>query len=93
MTMLQLLDGESLQVAIDFGNLLGSGETLSSVTGVTVDPTGELSIGAPAISGDTIVFTTDATSATVVGRRYLLTGTVVTSDSETLVEYATVALL
>lgn len=93
MTMLQLLDGESLQVAIDYSALLGSGETLSSVTGVIVDPTGELSLGSPSISGDTIVFTVDATSATTPGRRYLCTGTVVTSDSETLVERATVALL
>lgn len=93
MTMMQLIDGESLSVAIDFANLLGDGESLSSVTGVTVDPTAELALGAPAISGTTIVFTADATSATVVGRRYRVTGTVVTSNSETLLEHATIALL
>jgi len=93
MTMMQLIDGESIVVAIDYSELLGSGETLSSVTGVTVDPTGELTLGTPAISGDTVVVSAAATSATEVGRRYLLTSTVVTSDDETLVERATVALM
>ena len=93
MTMLLIIDGESLTVAIDYADLLATGESLASVTGVTCDPTSELSIGTPAISGTTIVFAADATSATVVGRRYRLTGTVVKNTGKTAREYATVAML
>lgn len=77
MTMMQILNGEDPLVAIDFGDLLASGESLSSATSVTVDPSGELELGAPSISGDQMVFTADATSATVVGHRYRITGTAV----------------
>ena len=93
MTMMQILDGEDPQVAIEFAALLVDDETLSSATSVTVDPTGELELGSPSISGTQMVFTADATSATVVGHRYRITGTAVKSTGKTVKEYATVALL
>ncbi len=92
MSILQLLPSEVVAVAIDFGNLLGSGETISSVTSVTADPTGELSLGAASISGDQVIVVVTATSG-VAGRRYLLTATIRTSASETLKEYTTIAML
>lgn len=93
MTMMQILDGEVQSPAIEFSALLATGETLSSGAAVVADPTGELSLASAAISGTTVTFTADATSATVVGRRYEITGTVVTSTGRTLKEKATVALM
>lgn len=88
MTMQQINEGETRSDDIDFSALLGSGDSLDSVTGVVEDPTGDLTIGSPSIVGDTIVFTV---LGTVVGKRYRLAGTVVTANGETLVEYATIA--
>ena len=94
MSLLQIIPGEILNVAIDFGSLLGSGETLSTAAAIVVNPTGELTIGTATISGDQVVFIVTTTGASVVaGRRYLLTSQVTTSASETLKEYATIAIL
>ena len=94
MSIMQIVDGEVVAVAIDFGSLLGSGETLSSVSSVTSDPTGELTLGTASISGDQVVFTVTASGSSVAeGRRYLIEATVVTSSAETLKEHATIAIL
>lgn len=88
MTMQQINEGETRSDDIDFAALLGSGDSLDSVTGVVEDPAGDLTIGSPSIVGDTIVFTV---LGTVVGKRYRLTGTVVTTNGEVLVEFTTIA--
>ena len=50
---------ETLPYAIDFTNLLPTGDTLASVTSVTATPsgTGHLTLGTAAISGTEVQFT------------------------------------
>lgn len=90
MTMQQVNTGETRTDSVDFAALLGSSVTLSSVTSVVADPDGDLEFGTATIVGTSVVFTV---TGVVVGTRYLLTATVVTSSGETLVEYATIAAL
>jgi hypothetical protein len=92
MTMMQVLPAEIVAIAFDFGELLGSGETISTIVGVVADPTGELSIGTSSISGEQVVVTVTGTAA-VAGRRYELTATITTSAGQTRKEHATIAAL
>jgi hypothetical protein len=89
---MQLIPAEIVTVAFDFGELLGSGETISTITSVVADPTGELTIGTPSISGDQVVVKVTGTAA-VAGRRYELTATITTSAAQTRKEHATIAAL
>lgn len=85
MTMQQINTGETRTDSVDFAALLGSGVTLSSVTSVVADPDGDLEFGTATIVGTSVVFTV---TGVVVGKRYEVTVTVVTSSVETLVEKA-----
>ena len=72
----------------DFTNKMGTGETLSAVSGFTVtDQTGTVSadaaVGAGTISGDTV---TASVSGGVAGNLYVLACEVTTSLGQTLVD-------
>ena len=88
MVMMQVISSDARTPAIDFAALLAGSDSLASVTSVTVDPLGDFTATGQSISGTYVVF--DVTG-TVEGRRYLLTAIAVTSDGETLTEYATIA--
>lgn len=66
--------------AIDFANDIGSGDSLTSVTSVTVTPTGP-TITEETISGTTVTFTIDGGTHETM---YLIEAIAVTTDGETL---------
>jgi len=72
--------GETRQFSMEFASLLGDEETLSGPV-VTSNPSG-LTIGAPSVSGSTIVFTVSSGAHPV---RYRVEVTVETSGGATLV--------
>ena len=72
---------ESLLYAMDFVNLLATGDSLASITSVTDTPTGELTITGEVIAGTTVTFTVaDGTDQTT----YHIEVIVVTANGETL---------
>ena len=89
MTMRQVVYGETRSGAVEFAALLATGDSLTGTPTVTARPAGDLTISGVAISGTTVVFTV---TGVVRGRRYRLTVTCATANSETLVEQeATIA--
>ena len=88
MTILQVISSDARNPAIEFAALLVDGDSLTSVTSVTVDPTGDFTATSQAISGTLVTF---GVTGTIEGRRYLLTAIAVTTNGETLTEYATIA--
>jgi ABC-type uncharacterized transport system YnjBCD ATPase subunit len=58
-TVLIKQPGETLPYAIDFTNLIPTGDSLSSVTSVTATPSGsgDLTLGSASISGTQVQFT------------------------------------
>lgn len=66
---------------LDFGDLLSSGETVSTVSSSSVTPSGELSINSTSVSGSQVQFTLSAGTA---GKRYKVFAEVSTSSSQTL---------
>lgn len=88
MTIMQVLNPDDRVVGIDFAALLVTGDSLTSVTSVTVDPLGDFTATSQSISGTKVIF---SVTGTIEGRRYLLTAIAVTTNGETLTEYATIA--
>ncbi len=88
MTMMQMITADDRNPAIEFAALLTDGDSLSTVTSVTVDPLGDFTATDQAISGTLVTF---SVTGTVAGRRYRLTAIAVTANGETLTEYATIA--
>ena len=72
-------EGELITYAMEFANLLATGESLSSVTDVTASPTG-LTIGSASISGTEVRF---AISAGVHHKKYRVQVEVITSTGNT----------
>ena len=72
---------EVIRRDVDFGDLLFSGESLSTVGSSSVTPSGELAIDSTSISGSTVQVTL---SAGVSGKRYKVFLQVTTSASQTL---------
>lgn len=71
--------GESLLLSMDFAELLEAGETISSITNITVLPLGP-TLGAGAISGSEVRFRASGGAA---GASYEVTVTIVTSAGNT----------
>lgn len=77
-TVLVKQPGETLPYAIDFTNLIPTGESLSSVTSVTATPSGsgDLTLGSATISGTQVQFTIEGG---IEGKMYRIEAVVATS--------------
>jgi hypothetical protein len=77
-TVLVKQPGETLPYAIDFTNLIPTGDSLSSVTSVTATPSGsgDLTLGAATISGTQVQFTIEGG---IEGTMYRVEAIVVTA--------------
>ena len=67
--VIQMYEGESLLIDVDFSSLFRSGETIASVDSVTIEPTGP-TLGTPSSSGTIAQFRVSGISS---GVNYLLT--------------------
>ena len=72
---------EVVTYSMDYKNLLAAGETISSVSGVTTDPSGP-TIGTPAADGTSTKVNFSITGGTD-GTTYRIEATVVTTSSNT----------
>ena len=79
--VLEKTETEVLLRNFEFGSRLASTETISTVASTTVQPSGELTATAPAISGSQVQYTV---SSGIAGREYLITCQITTSLSQTL---------
>jgi hypothetical protein len=76
--------GSNMNYPFDFTNQLSSGESLTAVVSVTASPAGDLTLGTPAISGNTVQVKIGGGGT---GKIYVLTCTVTsTGPVETLVD-------
>jgi hypothetical protein len=77
-TVLIKQPGETLPYAIDFTNLIPTGDSLSSVTSVTATPSGsgDLTLGSASISGTQVQFTIEGG---IEGTMYRVEAIVVTT--------------
>jgi hypothetical protein len=77
-TVLIKQPGETLPYAIDFTNLIPTGDSLSSVTSVTATPSGsgDLTLGSASISGTQVQFTIEGG---IEGKMYRVEAIVVTT--------------
>lgn len=77
-TVLVKQPGETLPYAIDFTNLIPTGDSLSSVTSVTATPSGsgDLTLGSASISGTQVQFTIEGG---IEGKMYRVEAIVVTT--------------
>lgn len=82
-TVLVKQPGETLPYAIDFTNLIPTGDSLSSVTSVTATPSGsgDLTLGSASISGTQVQFTIEGG---IEGKMYRVEAIVVTTDGSIL---------
>ena len=88
--MHQVYAGETPTDTFNCSALLDSGEAIASVTSVTIDPAGEITLGTPAVSGDDAI-TVAIGGTSVAGHRYALTALFVTSTGRNVVATGTIA--
>lgn len=86
MDIFRKLTGEAISYIFDFTNELASGETLTSVTGITQKESGvttsDLTIGTPALATPLV---TALVSVGVAGKIYVMECKAVTSGGQTLI--------